>query len=240
VLWSHNDHGDAARLIACRSDGSLVAVVKIVGAGADDWEDIALGPSADGNDALFIGDIGDNSENRPSIYVYQVAEPDLTTPVDQVSGVTAIELVYGDGKAHNAEALLVDPRDGSIVIITKVPSGESEIYTVAPPFSAVAKNTLKKAGTVVVGGAPFPGSPLVTGASITRAGDLVLLRTYSSVLGWPRAADQSIADALAAPPCPLPAAIEKHGESVALVADGSGFYTVGGGALPPLSFSKRR
>jgi hypothetical protein len=240
ILWSHNDAGNNSRVVAFRSDGSLVAVVKLTGTGSVDWEDVAIAPGTDGNDALFVGDIGDNDEKRASVFVYRIAEPDLAAAVPtELAGATAIELVYDDGKPHNAEAMLVDPRDGSIVIITKVPTGVSEIYAAAPPFTAGPQHTLKKIGALTVG-VDVSTSLLVTGASITRAGDLVLVRTYSSVLGFPRSPTQSLASALAAKPCPLPVAIEKQGEAVALSPDGSGFYTVSEGASPPLSFSKRR
>lgn len=147
--------------------------------------------------------------------------------------------MYGDGKAHNAEAMLVDPRDGSIVIVTKVVSGASEIFSSAPPFTAGVKARLMKVGTVQID-TKQSISPLVTGSTITRAGDLILLRTYTSVLAFPRAAGQSIAGALGAKACPLPAAIEEQGEAIALTPDGSGFYTLSEGTFPPLSFSKRR
>ena len=239
VLWSHNDSGDQARIFALRADGSLVGVVKLTGALAVDWEDIALAPGADGNDELFIGDIGDNAEKRTSIFAYRIAEPDLTASVPTEITSVAIELVYGDGKAHNAETLLVDPRDGSIVIVTKVVSGASEIFFAAPPFAPGVKTSLTKVGAVRIDPAQS-SSPLVTGGTITRAGDLILLRTYTSVLAFPRAAGQSIASALGAKPCPLPAALEEQGEAVALTPEGSGFYTLSEGASPPLSFSKRR
>lgn len=240
VLWSHNDSGDSARIFALRADGSSVGVIKIKGAGSVDWEDIAIGRGPDGKDALFLGDIGDNDEQRPSVFVYRVAEPNLASAVPtEITDVTAIELVYDDGKGHNAEALIVDPRDGSLVIVTKVSSGDSAIYAAAPPF-VPGQNTLKKVGSVKVGVMLLPGSTLVTAASISRAGDLILLRTYTTVLGFPRGNGQSIASALGATACSLPTAFEMQGEAITLAPDSSGFYTLSEGASPPLSFSKRR
>lgn len=240
VLWSHNDAGAGARVVAFRSDGSLVAVVTLTGAASVDWEDMAIGAGPDGKDALFVADIGDNDERRSSVFVYRVTEPDLAASVPTtLGGVTGIELVYDDGEAHDAEAMFVDPRGGAIVVITKAPDGVSAIYAASPPFAAGARARLEKTGTVRIDGG-VSSSPLITGASISRAGDLVLLRTYSSVLGFPRAPEQSVASALARAACPLPVALEKHGEAVALAPDGAGFYTVSEGASPPLSFATRR
>lgn len=81
VLWSHNDSGDQARIVALRRDGSLMGVVELAGARAVDWEDIALAPGAGGNDELVIGDIGDNAEKRTSVFAYRIAEPDLGASV---------------------------------------------------------------------------------------------------------------------------------------------------------------
>ena len=81
VLWTHNDAGDGPRIFAIRADGTKVAEIALGGAAkAKDWEDLAIGPDPAGNDSLYIGDIGDNDENRPSIFVYKIAEPSRAEP----------------------------------------------------------------------------------------------------------------------------------------------------------------
>ena len=46
-----------------------------------------------------------------------------------LAGVDALRLRYPDGP-HNAEAMLVDPRTGDLVIITKVATGgPAGVYT---------------------------------------------------------------------------------------------------------------
>ncbi len=240
ILWSHNDSGDSARIFALNKNGTLKAIIPITGATAVDWEDIAWGTGPGGEAAIFIGDIGDNAEARGSITVYRVIEPDLSGAAPASLPATPIELVYGDGKGHNAEALMIDPRDGAIVIVTKVWSGNSEVYRAAPPFAAAGtKNTLNREGGLVVGKTPV-GSPLVTAADISRAGDIIFLRTYTHALAWPRGPAQTIAAALAAPPCVLPVATEIQGEAIAFMPDGSGFFTVSEGNSPPLSFAAKK
>jgi len=240
IFWAHNDSGDSARIFALNASGTSKATIPITGASAVDWEDIAWGAGPGGEAALFIGDIGDNAEARAFVTVYRVLEPDLSGAAPANLPGTAIELAYEDGKGHNAEALMIDPRDGAIVIVTKVASGKSGVYRAAPPFAAAGtKNMLKKEGSLTIGTAPS-GSTLVTGASISRAGDLVFLRTYTHALAWTRGASQSIAAALAAPPCVLPVATEIQGEAIAYAPDGSGFYTLSEGSSPPLSFVAKK
>src|SRR5690606_27133660 len=74
VFWTHNDRGNDPVLFAIGSDGALRARVTVTGASLIDWEDIERGPCGDGR-CLFIADIGDNSANRESITIYEVAEP---------------------------------------------------------------------------------------------------------------------------------------------------------------------
>jgi len=241
VLWTHNDSGDTPRIFAVKSTGELLATITIGGgASAVDWEDMAIGRGPDGTDALFLGDIGDNAEKRAFVTVYRVAEPDLSVAAPpSIADVTAIQLAYEDGP-HNAESLLVDPVDGAILIVTKVVSGQSQIFRAAPPFVGGQRGTLRAEGVVRLGSGATAGSPLATGASITGTGNLIFLRTYSGAYVWPRAEGQSVAAALAGPACPLAVASEEQGEAIAVNADGSGFYTVSEGSSPPLSFAGRR
>lgn len=152
--------------------------------------------------------------------------------------MTPIELTY-EGGPNNAEALLVDPRDGAIVVVTKKDNGKSDIFTAAPPFVVGTKATLRKVGTIEIGLPPYVGSKLVTGASITRSGDLLMLRTYTSAYAWTRRPGESIASAFAGTRCSLPARTEAQSEAIAASPDGSGFYTISEGASPPLTFVPR-
>src|SRR5215203_1068814 len=44
VLWTHNDSGDSARVFAMTPAGTNLGTYSLTGAGATDWEDIAVGP----------------------------------------------------------------------------------------------------------------------------------------------------------------------------------------------------
>lgn len=80
VYWTHNDSGDSARIFAIRQDGSVVMPpgqtdatykgIAIEGAGAIDWEDIAI----DGG-TIYIADVGNNGNVRRDLTVYAIKEP---------------------------------------------------------------------------------------------------------------------------------------------------------------------
>ena len=76
ILWMHND-GDAEQLYAVHTSGRVVARVQLP-AQVTDLEDIAIGPGPEhGVDYLYLGDIGDNDEDRDEIRVFRFAEPKL-------------------------------------------------------------------------------------------------------------------------------------------------------------------
>lgn len=71
VFWTHNDHGDRARIFATTANGELIREVEILGAKNVDWEDIA----ADDAGHLYIGDFGDNRKKHKQLVIYVVKEP---------------------------------------------------------------------------------------------------------------------------------------------------------------------
>ena len=214
VLWAHNDSGDRPRVFALRPDGSVLADLDVPGARAIDWEDIAIR----GGD-LYLGDIGDNDERRPSIDVYRVAEPHV--PADGTTARAArLRLRYPDGP-HNAETLLVDPNSGGLTIVTKQLDGRSGVY-VAPARSPTATTTLRLAARLRLG-----AGALVTGGDVSADGSVIAIRTYDSVFAWRRRSGISLAAALRGRPCVSPTRLrDGQGEALALTRDGGAFFTV--------------
>ena len=241
VLWAHNDSGGAAELYALGDDGAALGAFPVEGATATDWEDMASGPGPDGEGAfLYVGDIGDNDAARPSVTVYRVPEPEgaPVAPGAPLTGAEAIELVYPDGPA-DAEALLVDPVTGDLVIVTKSFLGASRVLRVAAadldpgaPVTPVDEGALR----VPLPPDPGPGLPgtAVTGGDVAPDGSVVLLRTYRSVLAFPRSGEETVAEALLGEPCFAPQAEETQGEAVAFTTDGAAYVTVGEGSSVPV------
>lgn len=235
VLWLHNDSGDGARAFAIRTDGTTLGQLELSGALSLDWEDIALGPGPmDGVDYLYIGDIGDNVMFRAYVTAYRVVEPD---PRQLGAGAqltaTALDLHYPDGP-HDAEAMMSDPRNGDLYLVSKSESGSSGVYRAASPHLVGENNELELVASVTFGVSPLFGSPQVTGGDIAPDGSFIVLRTYSAVYGWRRAPDMTIAEAFATEPCLLPSMDEPGGEAITIGSDG--YYTVSEGEMIPVWF----
>jgi hypothetical protein len=204
-FWAHNDSGDAPRIVRIGDDGAVRGEVTVAGADHVDWEDIAIRGRT-----LYIGDIGDNLAQRPEIAVYAMREASTTA--------TKITLRYPDGP-HDAEALLVDPRDGTIVIVTKDFTGPAGVY---------AGRGLRRSGTLELGP--------ITAGDVSADGRTIVLRSYDKAYVWARRGRESLARALRRKPCVAAAnlAPEGQGEALALSRDGRTFWTVPEGPRPAL------
>ena len=229
VLWAHSDSPSGTEVFALSLTGERLATVELQGATAVDWEDIAVGPGPEpGQSYLYVGDIGDNQAERTHVTVYRVPEPVLDDPPlpDPVvlADVDAFTLDYPDG-AHDAEALLVDPRSGDLFIVTKtLSSGPSGIYRLATPGVPADPLTLTAVGSLSLPSAPFAGST-VTGGDISPSGDEILLRTYFTAFAWRRGPAQSVAGAFSGTRCPVPIALETQGEAIAYRRNGNAYLT---------------
>ena len=257
VLWAHNDSGSATVLHALSLDGTARGAVPVPVDGID-IEDMAVV----GSD-LYLADIGDNDRNRPEIAVFRVPEPE---PGDTETGTpTTIRLLYPDGP-HDAEAFLVDPRSGQLVIITKEigfgradrPLGPAPggIYAIDVDDLDRQPAVLTRVGEVALDdlagatSAPPPDGVvaqlglggLATGADVTADGSVVTIRTYQTAWLFPRRDGQTIAEALAATPCEAPTAPEEQGEAIAFVDQGPdagpvAFVTISEGANPAINLT---
>ncbi|MCA1576184.1 MAG: hypothetical protein LC794_02315 [Acidobacteria bacterium] len=183
AYWTHNDSGDGPFIYAFNTRGESLAVFRVAGANARDWEDIASGPGPQRNRSyLYIGDIGDNSAKRSEIVVYRIPEPDLKTANRNSSksrplateNAEAIRLMYPDGK-HDAEALLVHPVTGNLYIVTKVVFVNPVVYEAQAPVNTAKPIMLKRIGEVRV---PSLFGGAITGGSVSPDGRRVALCDY--------------------------------------------------------------
>jgi hypothetical protein len=140
-----------------------------------------------------------------------------------------LTLRYPDG-AHNAEALLVDPSTGALVLVTKTFGGDSGIYVASKP-SASATTLLRRRGRLALG-----AGEAVTAGDVSADGRTVVLRTYDRAFVWRRRAGEPVAAALRRRPCTARADLfaEGQGEALALTARGGSFYTVPEGPRPAI------
>ena len=98
TVWLHNDSGNAPFLYQVKLDGTLLRSVKILGAQNIDWED--LSKDAQGN--WYIGDFGNNNNNRKNLCVYKI--PNLTTIDADSIAAMPIEFHYPDQKSFPPSA----------------------------------------------------------------------------------------------------------------------------------------
>jgi hypothetical protein len=234
VFYAHNDSGDTARFFAMALSGYELAELHLVGATAVDWEDITLGPceGADAGSCVFLGDIGDNLQQRTGYTVYRVHEPDLgavasgsvTAPVQLDVPFEALPFVYPNGARHNAETLLSHPLTGDLYVLTKESVGRpSRVFRFPRPFTPGQAVTL-----IDLGDASIPKSTdvLATGGDIHPCGDRLLVRMYNRSVELRAAPDAGFESAFKAEPLEVPSSLdEPQGEAITWGVDGQSFLT---------------
>ncbi len=229
VLWTHNDSGDRARVLAVASDGRALAEVAVAGAENVDWEDVALGPGSNGGDALYLGDIGDNEAQRSSVVVYRIDEPRIAAGRRQSAPAERFTLRYRDG-AQDAEALIVDPLSGALLIVTKDFGGTAGVYVADRPKDRTIAMLRR------VGDLKLDAAEPVTAGDLSADGHTIVIRTYDAAFAWSRRAGESLETTLRRRACTANAdlLVEGQSEAIALTANGRAFYTVPEGSEPPI------
>lgn len=196
VFYTHNDRGSSADVFAIDSSGTRAVLHLDVR--ATDWEDIATTP--DGR--VWVADTGDNDLVRPSVSILVFEEPDLLTST--TVPFTTYSLVYPDGP-QDAEALLVDPRDSRVYVVTKSPDGGS-VYAAPEQLDDRGPHRLE-----LVADAPLG----VSGGDFSPDGSLVALRNQGRAFFATRLGEEYVA--LGLPRMP-------QGESLTFTDDGSAVF----------------
>lgn len=231
AFYTANDSGDDLRAFTVDSTGRTLAVTDFPGVDARDVEDLALGPGP----SLYLADTGDNRSVRPRVLLHRLPLPAVPTrPVGTVvgTGLSTVSLTYEDGP-HDAEALLVHPRTGQVLVVTKGLLGSSA-YAAPQPL---ADGVLRKVADVAVRTTGTPGGPgigpvaqvLVTGGAVSPDGRRLVLRTYTDAYVYDVPGDDLVA-ALATTPTLVPLPDEPQGEAVTFTPDGTGLVTSSEGA----------
>jgi len=235
VWWVHNDSGQGIRNVvyAVGDDGRDLGTFTLTGATNVDWEDIAVGPGPDASKSyLYVADIGGNIAPRNQVFVYRVPEPAVSSSTSSgavdLAGAVKLTLSYPPTVTPDAEALIVDPINGDLFIVTKVLTGSATVYRADVSGSTTVSMTAV---------ASVPQS-LVTGADVTATGDFVVLLTYTSAVVYPRPAGGSLAAAFGQVPCAggFPALTQslKQYEAIGFTPDGRGYVAASEGSAPVL------
>ena len=231
VIWMHNDSGGGSIVYSAGLDGTPLAVFEL-DVESFDWEDMTIGPGPTaGTDYLYVGDIGDNLNFRPTIAVHRIVEPDPRSDGGLVSEVDTINLRYPDSKP-DAESLFVDPVTGALFVVTKPEAGGIAIIYRAPAESLVDGTTVE---LVEVERFDLDPGLFVTAADIDSSGAVIAFRGYNEVWIWVRS-DLDLVETFATEPCSTPSTAEVQGEAIAFAAEGYSYYTMSEGRNPDINY----
>jgi len=235
VIWAHNDSGDSARVFAMNAEGQHLGQYHLKSVVAEDWEDITIQGGHSGQSYLFIGDIGDNFGRRDFVTIYRIKEPVVHQEKAQqdkeiitLADVGSIQVQYPD-QARDAEALMYDPWDDALYILTKREERPLLYRVSAGNKPLMWSGERVEAELVARLPSPTGGYPRdkVVAADISADGQDVLVKTYQRMLYWRRKPKQSLAEVLLTAPTYVPYVEEKQGESVAW--SGQGYITTSEG-----------
>ncbi len=232
LLWTHNDSGDEPLVYCLDLKAAPCGVWRVTGAAAWDWEDMAAGPGPrPGEHYLYLGDIGDNVDDRTEIIVYRIPEPAATAggaavPTKEAPAASApaevLKLRFPDGP-HNAEALAVHPTTGDVYVISK-DAQAARVYKAAAPLDASKVATMTQVGTIRLG-TGTRGLEQVTGADISPDGRRAAMSTYAQGYELESPAGGPFDDIWSQPPAPVALGPRTQGEAIAYRLDGKALLT---------------
>ncbi|HET8614654.1 MAG TPA: hypothetical protein VFL94_03940 [Actinomycetales bacterium] len=230
LVWTVNDSGHTASVFGVSLEtGRTVAVLRLRGTDARDWESMAAQRGADGRGLLWVGDTGDNSVKRESIVLRLVREPATMPKAGAVVDVTPVSLRvrYPDGP-HDVEALVATP-DGRLLLVTKelfagtvyeVPA--QAVATVVGGTSVSQPVTARNVGGV--------RQSLVTDASLLPDGRIVLRGYVDAVICRDRTKDDRGLEVERRIPLPP----QEQGETLTVVDGGAAILVGSEGVKQPL------
>ncbi|MFI0483892.1 hypothetical protein ACH34T_25010 [Actinomadura sp. 9N215] len=217
VVYTHNDSGGVPKIYALGGDGEVRAVLTLAGAGARDWEGIALGKDGRGRPAIFVADIGDNLGGAwPYVTVYRIREPSRLR--SQTIQATAFKIKYQDGP-RNAETFMINPRTNRLYIASKLFGGK--VYEAPAKLRTSGTNTMQK-----VADAPA----MATDGAFSPDGRTCVIRSYFGARLYSVGPDGRPGKTLKSLDIPL----QTQGESLTYTADGTSLLVGSEGKNQPV------
>ena len=174
ILWSHNDSGGDAAVIALDTTGAVRGRVTIRGARNRDWEDIAVGPCPAGS-CLYIADTGDNEEHRKDVAIYRVPEPDPSAR--ESAPAERLAFRYASGP-RDAEALFVLP-SGEVYLVTKGRRSAISVFRLPTPHRADAMVMADEVQRLSPNGAVTIADQVTAADAVSPA--RIAIRSYSVI-----------------------------------------------------------
>lgn len=219
-FWVHND-GGGAEIYGLNPSGTVVAVLDLVGADNDDWEDIAIGPGPVADvPYIYVADSGDNDLNRGGGTVYRLPQPALASAT---VGAHALPFAYPGGISEDCETLLSDPTSGDLYLVSRDRAGAGvfRAYRFAFPQAVGSTTTLVQVAQVATS-----GTQLAKGGAMSATGSEIALLFHSNSAQtaqariYQRGLGMTVGEALAQSPCIV--ALPSAPQSEALAINGAG------------------
>lgn len=228
TFWVHNDSGDSARIFAVSTAGVTKGIFNLSGAGATDYEDIAVGPGPSaGMKYIYVGDIGDNGAGRNTKQVYRVPEPQLGSSATTLAA-EKFTFLYPDGP-RDAETLMVDPLNSDVYVVSKRETS-NRVYRFKAPLVDGGTYAGVEVARINIAG--------LTGGDISADGSRILIKNGGQTYLWLRSGFEGIGTALSRTPTKVPTASEPQGEAVCWDSTGADYYTISEGRHQPFSYFK--
>ncbi len=225
-LYVHTDSGGETAVVVLDTLGNELGKLDLLGLTNRDWEDIAVAPGPNGNSYIYVAEIGDNDAKYDQIYLYRFLEPEQLQAIPS----TAIERVrlQFPGGPKDAESFFVDPIFGEMYLVSKRET-KNTLYRVPADGFEKGNALLEKLHSF-----DFTSS---VAADVSRDGSQILIKNYLQVFYWTRKPNQSLSEALQAPPLRLPYVPEPQGEAIGFNFKGNAYFTLSekrNGIIPTL------
>lgn len=181
TLWVIEDHGNKDDIYKIDLSGKIINHLKIKNAKNHDWEDL----TKDEKGNLYIGDFGNNHNDRKNLVIYKLRNPEL----ERGDKITAEKIEFSYPEQNNyppkktnlnfdAEAFFY--KAGNLFIITKnrtIPfTGEAFIYKVPAKKGTYKAELIGKFITCVEG-----TTCQITAADLSPNGKNIALLGYGKV-----------------------------------------------------------
>ncbi|MFM9873748.1 MAG: hypothetical protein ACKVQS_09830 [Fimbriimonadaceae bacterium] len=213
--YTHNDSGDTARFFRFNKKGEITGVFRLDGVKAIDWEDMEIAQIG-GTSFIYLGDTGDNGRLREEIFVHRVKEPNSDSGNELIKAET-FTFKYPDRK-NDCEALIVEPRNGAIWLVTKARDQKTSVYVCREPKPGSVQTLEKVVDDLKINTGGLGGN-LVTAGSVSPDGKLVVLKTYAG--GYIYSVKDRFESWVDSAPIPVQFPLEKQGEAVCFSSDGT-------------------
>jgi len=173
-LWTMNDSGGRAALYAIdERRGRITKTLTVTNATNRDWEDIAYDENY-----VYIGDFGNNRGNSKALKVYKIPRASLRSQKSAKAEV--IHFSYSDQKdfrsrphKNNYDCEAMVAYHGKLYLFSK--NWENQKTRLYELSTTAGKQVARYIST-------FNTQGMVTGASVNKELDILIVTTYSSLL----------------------------------------------------------